>query len=102
MGSENEREFIKREELARIKRTQHKITAELAEAEKARLKELHWMRCPKCGMELAEIEYRGARVDSCFACGGVFLDRGEVETISAWEDPGWLQKYLGELLGSGK
>ncbi len=102
MGSENELEFIKREELARIKRTRHKVAAELADSEQARLKELHWMRCPKCGMELAEIEYRGARVDSCFSCGGMFLDRGEAETVASWEDPGWLQKYLGELFGSDK
>ena len=56
---------------------------ETVEAEKRRLAELHWMRCPKCGMELAEIDFRDVQVDACFACGGMFFDHGEVDKLTA-------------------
>jgi len=32
-------------------------------------------------MELIEIDYRGIRVDRCSACLGIWLDRGELESI---------------------
>ena len=57
----------------------------LAEEEKNKLKELHSMRCPKCGMELGEIDYKGIKVDKCFTCDGVWLDAGEMEAISKLE-----------------
>jgi len=43
----------------------------LAEEEKKRLKELHYMRCPKCDMELIEIDYKGIKVDKCSECEGI-------------------------------
>jgi hypothetical protein len=43
------------------------------------------MRCPKCGMELIEIDYRGIKVDRCSECLGIWLDAGELESISKLE-----------------
>ena len=60
----------------------------LAEEEKKRLKELHYMKCPKCGMELIEIDYKGIKVDKCSECEGVWLDAGELEAISKFEKTG--------------
>ena len=34
-------------------------------ARKKQLKELHWMRCPKCGMEMVEIDFEGVKIDKC-------------------------------------
>ncbi|HEX2965172.1 MAG TPA: zf-TFIIB domain-containing protein, partial [Syntrophorhabdaceae bacterium] len=59
----------------------HKYLAE----ERKSLKELHFMRCPKCGMELIEIEYKGTKVDECSECRGVWLDAGELDTVSKME-----------------
>jgi len=50
-----------------------------------RLKELHYMKCPKCGHSLSEIEYRGVRIDRCGNCSGVWLDAGELEQLSQKE-----------------
>ena len=47
------------------------------------------MHCPKCGSALDEIMFRGVRVDKCFACGGVWLDDGELEELSA--KPGFFE-----------
>jgi Zn-finger nucleic acid-binding protein len=43
------------------------------------------MRCPKCGMELIEINYKGIKVDKCSGCEGLWLDAGELEAISQLE-----------------
>ena len=43
------------------------------------------MRCPKCGMELNQIEYKGIKVDKCFSCDGVWLDAGEMEAVAKLE-----------------
>jgi Zn-finger nucleic acid-binding protein len=37
--------------------------------------------CPHCGGELVPIERSGVRIDACRQCRGVWLDRGELDTI---------------------
>jgi len=73
--------FAKQEALARHKAAMEKLQ-QLEEAERERLKQLHWMRCPKCGMELQSTEFRGVTIDKCFSCGGTYLDAGELETLA--------------------
>lgn len=79
--SEKEQEYFTRIELERKKKIEEEKFRQIAEDEKRRLKELHFMRCPKCGMELSEIDYKGIKVDKCFGCGGLWLDAGELETV---------------------
>jgi len=40
------------------------------------------MRCPKCGLELIEIDYKGSKFDKYSECEGVWLDAGELEGIA--------------------
>lgn len=61
----------------------------LAEQERERLRQLHFMHCPKCGAELSEVVFRGVKVDKCFGCGGVYLDDGELEQLAG--KPGWFE-----------
>lgn len=86
--SEREEEYIARMEYERIKKLEQEKHKKLAEEEKKRLKELHYMRCPKCGMELIEIDYKGIKVDKCSECEGIWLDAGELEAISKLEKTG--------------
>src|SRR5512136_2655533 len=59
-----------------------------SEAEKHRLKEAHWMHCPKCGQKLA-VEICGkVEIDVCPSCKGVWLDAGELGTIVDTADHG--------------
>jgi uncharacterized protein len=51
------------------------------EAEKKRLKELHWMHCPKCGQQLMTELYAKVEIDVCPSCKGVWLDANELNTI---------------------
>lgn len=61
------------------------------QAERDRLRELHYMRCPKCGMELSTITFRGVAIDRCYSCEGTWLDKGELEQL-AGKEPGFLQR----------
>jgi Zn-finger nucleic acid-binding protein len=37
--------------------------------------------CPKCQAPMRHIERNGVVIDRCTECGGVFLDRGELEHL---------------------
>jgi hypothetical protein len=65
----------------------------LAEEEKQRLKNLHYMQCPKCGMELIEIDYKGIKIDECSECEGIWLDAGELDAVAKLEKSG-LDKFF--------
>jgi uncharacterized protein len=80
--SKNEDEYFARQEIERRKKWAQEQSAKMATEEKDRLKQLHFMKCPKCGMDLKEIESHGVKVDQCAHCGGVFLDAGEMEQLS--------------------
>ena len=82
---DKEEEYFARIEFEKRRKILEEQERALEEAEKIRLKELHFMRCPKCGMELQEIELRGVKVDKCFTCEGVWLDAGELETLVQME-----------------
>ena len=75
----SEEEFIARQEFERKKKVEEENRKRMAESEKKRLKELHFMRCPKCGMELIEVDFKALKIDRCSACDGVWLDAGELE-----------------------
>jgi hypothetical protein len=83
--SEREEEYIAWMEFQKKKKLEEEKHKRLAEDEKKRLKELHHMRCPKCGMELIEIDYRNIKVDKCSECEGIWLDAGELAAISNLE-----------------
>jgi len=83
--SENEDEYIARMEFERKKKVEMERQRELAQEEKKRLKEFHFMKCQKCGMELIEIDYKGTKIDECSQCRGVWLDAGELVAVSKME-----------------
>jgi hypothetical protein len=83
-----EEEYISRMEFERKKKIEEEKHKKLAADEKKRLKELHYMRCPKCGMELIEVEYKSLKIDKCSECEGVWLDSGELDSVSKLEKQG--------------
>lgn len=92
--SELEEEYMARMEYEKRKKLEEEKRKKLAEEEKRKLKELHYMRCPKCGMELIEIDYKTIKVDKCSECEGIWLDAGELEAVSKLEKTG-LDKLFG-------
>ena len=41
--------------------------------------------CPNCSGQLMQLERSGVHIDACRQCRGVWLDRGELDTILARE-----------------
>ena len=41
--------------------------------------------CPKCAVAMRVIERNGVTIERCTECGGIFLDRGELERLSQAE-----------------
>jgi len=79
---ENERQLLEVARVAREKRERERAEREKAE-ERQRLRDLHFMRCPKCGHGMSEEDVGGVRIDRCSSCEGVFLDAGELDQLFA-------------------
>jgi hypothetical protein len=41
--------------------------------------------CPKCSADMVPLRRSGVLIERCSDCGGIFLDRGELEKIIAGE-----------------
>ena len=68
-------------EAERLKELKAKHAEELAAQEKRKLKELHYMRCPKCGMEMTTSILADVEIDVCPDCNGIYLDSGELSKL---------------------
>lgn len=91
--SSTEEEYFAREEAEKARRRSAEQSKELSEKERNALKDLHFMHCPKCGMELTELKFRAVAIDKCTSCGGVWLDDGELETLL--KNDGGLKSFFG-------
>ncbi len=87
-SSQQEEEYFARLEFEKKKKAEAENHARMAEEEKRKLKELHYMHCPKCGMNLITIDYKGIAIDRCSGCEGIWLDAGELEAITRLEKSG--------------
>lgn len=92
--TEHEEEYFAQQEFERLQKQEQERQQKLAAQEKERLKKLHYMQCPKCGMKLVEIDYRGIRIDRCTECEGVWLDAGELDAVAAL-DKTVVEKFFG-------
>ena len=83
--SNKEAEYFARMDFDLKKEAEEEMQRKLADAEKQQAKELHWMKCPKCGMNLLEIDYKNIKIDKCSHCDGVWLDAGELEQVTSMD-----------------
>jgi hypothetical protein len=90
--SETEEEYFAREEAAKLYRQTLEKNRALAEEDRRRLKELHFMHCPKCGMDLHTVSARGVKVERCFNCHGTWMDEAEFERLAGHEGPGLVER----------
>lgn len=80
-----EDEYFWKLEIEKKKKWAAEQAEKMAAEEKKRRKELHWMKCPKCGMDMEELEMFKVKIDQCPSCGGIFLDHGEIHHAVAAE-----------------
>jgi uncharacterized protein len=79
--SDKEEEYFARQMFETKQKVEQKKQQKLAESERQKAQELHFMKCPKCGMNLVEIDYKSIKVDRCSSCEGIWLDTGELARI---------------------
>ncbi len=91
--STSEDEYFARQEFELKRKMAGERQAQLMTEERERERALHSMKCPKCGMQLEEIAFGDVRVDKCFSCEGIWLDKGELEVIRQKEGG-----FMGRLL----
>jgi len=91
--SHEEEEFFAKEEATRLHNLAMERARKMRDEELTKLKELHFMHCPKCGFELQTIQFKGFAVDKCFHCNGTWLDAGELEALAGKE-----QDYLSRIV----
>jgi len=89
-----EEEYFAREDAEKKRRIAQEMKKAMADEQQKALRELHYMHCPKCGMKMQEIRLRDIDVDTCFACGGIFLDKGEMDVIAAPQQKGIMAAIL--------
>lgn len=82
-GYSKEDEYFYRKDQERLAKLREKAEAQRAKLEAENKKKDYWMRCPKCGSSLKEESYGEVLVDRCTskACGGIYLDGGELEIL---------------------
>jgi len=93
LGVEGEEEHFARLEVERARKVTEERQARLLAEERERDRALHLMKCPKCGMQLEEITFGDVRVDKCFSCDGLWLDKGELDLIRE-KDGGFMGRLL--------
>ena len=81
LGYDKEEEYFYRKNQELLAKKRAELDAQRQAQESAQLKELHWMRCPKCGQQMSDEELAGIKVDRCGSCGGIFLDAGELDLL---------------------
>jgi len=62
------------------------------------------IECPKCGIKMKKHAYRfnnDVEIDECYACGGIFLDAGEIRLIrEGFMDQSKRKEFLNKLLNN--
>jgi hypothetical protein len=80
-GYDEQERFFHEKDVALLKKKREELDVARREREQQAAKAEHWMKCPKCGAGLQEIEMDGIMVDKCGGCEGIFFDRGELELM---------------------
>lgn len=75
--SKNEDEYFARKNAELVREMREKLDAERQAAERAEKAP----KCPRCNVALAEQEMEHVKIDACPQCGGIWLDKGEIEQL---------------------
>jgi hypothetical protein len=94
---ENEKKLLEEARRAREAREKERQAQETA-AERQRLKDLHYLKCPKCGHDLKAENLDGIEIDRCSYCEGFFVDAGELEQLFLVRQQSQRQSFLRGLL----
>ena len=78
----------------RDKELLEKLKQQQAAGQEASLQQQALMHCPKCGTGLITTKHHDVTVEECPSCQGMWLDRGELETLAQRENEGWVSRLI--------
>lgn len=96
--SSTEEEYFAREEIEKKRKLALQQSQSMAVQQREDLKKLHYMKCPKCGMDLQTLKKGDVDIDTCFNCHGIFLDAGELERLMNHAGSENSGKWMGAVL----
>jgi Zn-finger nucleic acid-binding protein len=57
------------------------------------------LKCPKCGGAWESFTFQGIALERCGQCGGIWMDKGELEEVVRKVNRGVLGQLIDKLLG---
>jgi len=66
-----------------IRARRNELDRERTDREMEQSEQPFWLVCPKCGDTMEEQESENIKLERCETCGGLYLDRGEVDLLLA-------------------
>ena len=93
-GYNKEEEYFYKLNKQLIEKKRKELDVQSAEQQRQAQVTEHWMKCPKCGYPMKEIDLQGIKVDRCSQCSGIYFDRGELELLLESQEP---KGFLGGL-----
>jgi uncharacterized protein len=96
--SSTEEEYFAREEIEKKRKLALDQSKSLAAQQREDLKKLHWMKCPKCGLDLQTVKHGSVDIETCFNCHGIFLDAGELGRLQQELSHEKSGKWMGAVL----
>jgi ribosomal protein S27E len=90
--SRNEHEYFAKRDAELIKERRARLDEERKKLERSS----HLNKCPRCGDDLTVHDHRGTKIDQCDSCGGMWLDKGELEIIEELDrhEPGFMYHLI--------
>jgi len=85
MTSQNEEEYFAQQEVEKKKQWAKDVKEKMQEEELKKLKDTHFMHCPKCGFDIHTLQFKGVEIEKCYHCGVIVLDDGELEKLTGKE-----------------
>lgn len=79
--SDHEDKYFHKLDAEKTKKLRAEMDEKREEEAKQHRQKAHWMKCPKCGEDLKEINYQNVMIDICHECEGIWLDHGELELL---------------------
>src|SRR5688500_1979725 len=72
-----------------------KLRSKMKVAEEAKAAGTSSMQCPRCDGRLQESRVEEVTIGTCEKCGGVWLDSGELESLTKKDSGGWFRRLWG-------
>ena len=82
-----EEEYFYKTNRELIEKNRSRLDSERKMVEEREKKAVHWMKCPKCGNQMQEIDMSSLKVDKCGTCNGLYFDNGELDMLLKLQKP---------------